>query len=63
MESHGRALRGALAPDWQAKQNASFPVGRVGRAEEVAAACAFLLSAECPMMTGTTITIDGGLGA
>ena len=50
-------------PDWQAKQNASFPVGRVGRAEEVAAACAFLLSAECPMMTGTTITIDGGLGA
>ena len=29
-------------PDWQAKQNASFPVGRIGRAEEVAAACAFV---------------------
>lgn len=50
-------------PEWQARQNASFPVGRVGRAEEVAAACAFLLSAECPMMTGTSITIDGGLSA
>ena len=50
-------------PEWQAKQNASFPVGRIGRAEEVAAACAFLLSAACPMITGTSITIDGGLSS
>ena len=50
-------------PEWQAKQNASFPVGRIGRAEEVAAACAFLFSADCPMMTGTTLTVDGASSA
>jgi NAD(P)-dependent dehydrogenase (short-subunit alcohol dehydrogenase family) len=50
-------------PEWQQKQNASFPVGRIGRADEVAAACAFLLSADCPMMTGSSLTIDGGLSA
>jgi len=48
-----------LAPLLQA----SFPVGRIGRAEEVAAACAFLFSADCPMMTGASLTIDGGIGA
>ena len=46
-------------PEWQAKQNASFPVGRVGEAEEVAAAAAWLFSAECRMLTGTCLTIDG----
>ena len=46
-------------PDWQAKQNASFPVGRIGRAEEVAAMCGFLFGDGCPMATGTSITIDG----
>jgi NAD(P)-dependent dehydrogenase (short-subunit alcohol dehydrogenase family) len=50
-------------PEWKAKLNASFPVGRIGRADEVAAAAAFLFSAECPMMTGTSLTIDGGLSA
>lgn len=47
----------------QARQNASFPVGRIGTAEEVAAAAAFMLSANCPMITGACLTIDGGLGA
>ena len=47
----------------QARQNASFPVGRIGTAEEVAAAAAFMLSADCPMITGACLTIDGGLGA
>ena len=50
-------------PEWQAKQNASFPVGRIGRTDEVAATCAFLLSAECPMLTGAVLTIDGALSA
>ena len=49
-----------LAPHFP---QASFPVGRIGRAEEVAAACAFLFSADCPMMTGASLTIDGGIGA
>lgn len=50
-------------PEWQAKQNASFPVGRIGTAEEVARTAAFLFSAECPMMTGHCLTIDGALSA
>lgn len=50
-------------PEWQAKQNASFPVGRIGSAEEVARAIAFLFSSDCPMMTGTSITIDGAASA
>ena len=50
-------------PDWQAKQNASFPVGRIGQPEEVAALCGFLFSRECTMMTGCSLTIDGALGA
>ena len=50
-------------PEWQAKQNASFPVGRIGRADEVAAAVVFLLGSSCKMMTGSCLTIDGGLSA
>lgn len=50
-------------PDWQAKQNASFPTGRVGTAEEVAAAVLWLSSPACPMACGTCLTIDGALTA
>lgn len=50
-------------PEWQARQNASFPVGRIAQPEEVASAIAFLMSAECVHMTGCSLTIDGGLGA
>ncbi|KAL1515079.1 hypothetical protein AB1Y20_004143 [Prymnesium parvum] len=48
-------------PEWQAKQNASFPVGRIGTPEEVAGTVVFLFSSACPMMTGTCLTIDGAL--
>lgn len=50
-------------PEWQAKQNASFPVGRIGTTEELARLIAFLFSSQCTMMTGTTLTVDGGLSA
>ena len=50
-------------PEWQKAQNASFPAGRIGRPEEVAALAAFLFSDECPHMTGAALTVDGGLGA
>ena len=50
-------------PEYQAEKNASFPVGRIGRSDEVAAMAAFLLSAECTMMTGNCIPIDGAQSA
>lgn len=36
------------------------PVGRLGRPEEVAAAVAFLASADSSFMLGTTLYVDGG---
>jgi NAD(P)-dependent dehydrogenase (short-subunit alcohol dehydrogenase family) len=38
-------------------------IGRMGRAEEVAAAMAFLASSEASFITGTCLVIDGGLTA
>lgn len=38
------------------------PLGRQGTAWEVAAATVFLLSDEASYITGTTLTVDGGLG-
>ena len=42
---------------------AEVPLGRLGRPEEVAAVTAFLASPAAGYITGTTITIDGGLEA
>ena len=49
-------------PEWQQKQNASFPLGRIGTAAEVAEAVAWLASDACPFITGSALTIDGGAG-
>ncbi|MFN8225012.1 MAG: SDR family NAD(P)-dependent oxidoreductase [Gaiellales bacterium] len=38
-----------------------IPVGRLGRADEVAAAVAFLCSEEAGYITGTTLDVNGGL--
>lgn len=39
------------------------PLGRLGRAEEVAAVTLFLLSDAASYVTGATVLVDGGLGA
>jgi len=40
-----------------------IPMGRVGRAEEVASVVVFLASDDATYVTGTTIVVDGGLTA
>ena len=40
-----------------------YPLGRIGTAEEAAAAIKFLASAEAAFITGTILTVDGGLTA
>lgn len=40
----------------------SMPMGRLGTAEEMAHGICFTLSDEADYMTGTTLTMDGGVG-
>jgi NAD(P)-dependent dehydrogenase (short-subunit alcohol dehydrogenase family) len=40
-----------------------IPVGRLGKAAEIAAAIVFLASDESSYMTGSEVTIDGGYTA
>lgn len=42
------------------QQTARTPVGRIGRAEDVAAACAFLVSDEAGYITGQVFGVNGG---
>lgn len=48
------------AADTEERMRAIHPLGRVGRAEEVAAVVAYLLSADSAFITGTVIPVDGG---
>jgi NAD(P)-dependent dehydrogenase (short-subunit alcohol dehydrogenase family) len=45
------------------KMAAAIPLGRLGKREEVAALCAFLLSDDAAFITGADYPIDGGLTA
>ncbi|MFT3682532.1 MAG: SDR family oxidoreductase [Ferruginibacter sp.] len=49
--------------DFAAVQKASTALGRYGKAEEVAAAVAFLASPDASFITGTTLNVDGGYNA
>lgn len=51
----------ALTDDQQAKINANIPAGRMGTAEEIAAAAVYLASAESAYVTGATIHVNGGM--
>jgi NAD(P)-dependent dehydrogenase (short-subunit alcohol dehydrogenase family) len=52
---------GNLAEDGRRRRLERIPVGRFGDAAEVAAAVAFLASADASYLSGSVVTIDGGL--
>jgi NAD(P)-dependent dehydrogenase (short-subunit alcohol dehydrogenase family) len=43
------------------QDHSQHPAGRVGRPEDIAAACIFLASDEAGFITGTNLTVDGGM--
>ncbi|MFV0300077.1 MAG: SDR family oxidoreductase [Paracoccus sp. (in: a-proteobacteria)] len=45
----------------RAETMALHPQGRIATPDEIAAAAVFMISDECPFMTATCLTIDGGL--
>jgi len=50
----------AQTPQHSARDRAQHPVGRVGKPEDIAEACLFLVE-QAGFMTGQNITIDGGM--
>lgn len=48
-------------PIFSEEDRYQHPVGRVGRPEDIAAACRFLTSLDAGFITGTNLVIDGGM--
>ena len=44
-----------------ASASSQMPLGRIGRAEEIAAVALFLASEESSFITGVNLSVDGGL--
>jgi 3-oxoacyl-[acyl-carrier protein] reductase len=53
--------QGITLDEYFARTEAAIPLGRYGRAEELAAVAAFLCSERASYLTGASIQVDGGL--
>lgn len=68
-ERHDQNIRDAMAKTGQTEAEvlkpriAKIPVGRMGTAQEIAAAVAFLCSERASFVTGTAWAVDGGVSA
>ena len=54
-------MLGALGAEQLAAIADRVPLGRIGSPEEIAAAVEFLASEDAGYVTGTVLTVDGGL--
>ncbi len=57
------AVNKGLDPDDWRQLTTTMPFGRLAESEEVADLCAFLVSDRAAYISGTVVTIDGGLSA
>ncbi|HEX3536953.1 MAG TPA: 3-oxoacyl-[acyl-carrier-protein] reductase [Stellaceae bacterium] len=55
------AMTDKLTDEQKAKIAAAIPIGRIGTADDIAAAAVFLASAEAAYVTGQTLHVNGGM--
>jgi 3-oxoacyl-[acyl-carrier protein] reductase len=63
IDTSHRTGAAAYTPEQTARRKAMTPLGRMGTQDELCGVIAFLCSAQAGFVTGSTITVDGGMVA